>query len=98
MGDNPTPTIRPHLSLLAACLSCAFALLAAWIIPLRLASSEGGYFSVAYLADENTYIQRLDVLPEGATASNIYNGVGDNNVIAPFYQDRICRVFLQLTG
>jgi hypothetical protein len=83
----------------AAFAVCLAALLACWVIPVRLATDPGhGWYTFGYSSDEYAYSQRIDVLPVGASANNVFNKFSDSDVISPYFMDRLFRGFLTITG
>lgn len=81
---------------LACMLCCALTIAACWIIPWRL--HQGGSYLFGYCPDEYTYANRLQPLIPGTTSNNPINGIGDSNVIAPFFLDDLCRGIATITG
>ncbi|HYG74916.1 MAG TPA: hypothetical protein VEK08_07930 [Planctomycetota bacterium] len=84
---------------MAGIAACVLAVAACWIIPARLAlHPDGAWYAFAYSADETAYMWRVDLLPAGASANNVFNSVSDPNVISPYFLDRLIRAFLVATG
>ena len=82
-----------------ACAALGLALAACWILPLRLLSSPGGsYYAAGYIGDEYVYAQRLQPLCAGCTPGNPINGIGDPEVISPYFLENLCRQGITLLG
>ncbi|HEY3320062.1 MAG TPA: hypothetical protein VGP72_06330 [Planctomycetota bacterium] len=89
---------RSHWTLLGIAV-CLAALAAALVVPVRLARwPVAPYYAVGYLADEYAKIERIDIPPDGASPSNVYNHFGESKGYSPLLVDSACQSFLRLTG
>jgi hypothetical protein len=72
----------------------AIAIAACWVIPVRLLSAS--WYTFGYLGDEYLYAQRIQPLFPGISATNSLNGVGDPNVVSPFWLEDSLRGIITL--
>lgn len=83
---------RKHIFLIAVSIGLAIA--ACWVIPIRLLKVS--WYTFGYLGDEYLYAQRVQPLFPGISATNSLNGVGDPNVISPFWLEDSLRGLVTL--
>jgi len=79
-------------------IALAIFLAAHWIMPVRLLSQPQGYFAPGYLADEHSYLQRMQPLIPGCTRSCPINGMSDPRITSLIFQDDILRAIISASG
>lgn len=94
-------TARNKTKVIPALIAAAFLAtsLACWIIPCRLAKgANGSPYMFGYIGDEYLYAQRIQPLVQGATATNVFNGVGDPGIQSPFFLEDFLRAIVTYSG